>query len=154
MIIIRLVKHWTSLKESDQQLHFEIEQLKLKFATAIAHWGRLLLEDLRAISRICYFGIFPIILLSKQFFHSNLAQWTLLGNNRTSIVSDFKHFAKEKGVCALFGWVDLYNCPTILIHIPICMSLSLASFHGKFMSTVLYSIPPVPKWFNCFCKTL
>ena len=62
------LKEWTSLKESDQQLHFEIEQLKLKFATAIAHWGRLLLEDLRPISRICYFGIFPIILLSKQFF--------------------------------------------------------------------------------------
>ena len=43
---------------------------------------------------------------------------------------------------ALFCWVDLYNCLTILIHIPICMSLSLASFHGKFMSTALLTLPP------------
>ena len=39
-----VLQHWTSLKESDQ-LHFEIEQLKLKSATAIVHWGLLLLED-------------------------------------------------------------------------------------------------------------
>ena len=30
------LQHWTSLEESDQ-LHFEIEQLKLEFATAIVH---------------------------------------------------------------------------------------------------------------------